>query len=84
MNVLEEARYRIRNQQWESDRKARRAREFEAALQKLEDAELRASHPDNENRILDLERIRDQKREVLAIMDEEFKLAEQYQQIADS
>ena len=84
MNVLEEARYRIRNQQWESDRKARRAREFEAALQKLEDAELRARHPDNENRVRDIERIRVEKREVLALMDEEFKLSEQYKQIADS
>lgn len=84
MTVIDEARYRIRNQQWESDRKARRAREFEAALQKLEHAELRASHPDNESRVRDLEQIRAHKREVLAMMDDEFRLSEQYKQIADS
>ncbi len=83
MTVIDEARYRIRNQQWESDRKQSRAREFETALQKLEHAELRASHPDNANRVRDLENIRAQKREVLSMMDEEFNLSAQYKQIAD-
>ncbi len=84
MNVLEEARYRLRNREWEDGVKQRRARDFEAALQKLEDVELRASHPDNENRVRDLERIRAEKREVLALMDEEYGLSEQYKQIANS
>ena len=36
MNVLEEARYRVKNREWEDGAKQRRAREFEAALDRLE------------------------------------------------
>ena len=84
MNVLEEARYRLKNREWEDAVRQRRLREFEAVLDRLEREEHLASFPDNENRVSDLERIRAQKREVLAMMDEEFKLSEQYKQIADS
>ena len=84
MDVLHEARYRLRNREWEDGVKQGRAREFEGALEKLEDTELRASHPDNENRVRDLENIRAQKREVLEMMDEEYGLSKQYKQVADS
>ena len=84
MDVLHEARYRLRNREWEDGVKQRRLRDFEAALNRLEREEHLASFPDNENRVRDLERIRAQKREVLAMMDEEFKLSEQYKQVADS
>ncbi len=84
MNVLEEARYRLRNKEWEDGVKQRRVRDFEAALDRLEREEHLASFPDNENRVRDLERIRAHKREILAMMDEEFKLSEQYRRIADS
>ncbi len=36
MNVLEEARYRLRNKEWEDGVKQRRVRDFEAALDRLE------------------------------------------------
>ena len=84
MDVLREARYRLRNQEWEDSVKQRRFRDFEAALDRLDQEEHLASFPDNENRVRDLERIRAQKREVLAIMDEDFRLSEQYKQIANS
>ena len=84
MNVLEEARYRLKNREWEDGVKQRRAREFEAALEKLEREEYLASFPDNPNRIPDLERIRREKKEVLAMIDEEYGLSAQYKEIADS
>ena len=84
MNVLEEARYRLRSKEWEDDKKRRRAREFEVAIDRLEREEHLASFPDNENRIRDLERIRAEKREVLSMMNEEFRMDEQYRQITDS
>ena len=84
MNVLEEARYRLRSKEWEDGKKKRRAREFEAAIDRLEREEHLASFPDNEKRISDLERIRREKREVLSMMDEEFKLSDQYRQTVDS
>jgi hypothetical protein len=83
MDPLEQARYRIRSRQWESDRKRRQAQDFEKAIEKLEREEYLASFPDNQNRVRDIERIRAEKQEVLTMMDEEFKLSEQYQQIAD-
>ena len=83
MDPLEQARYRIRNRQWESDRKRRQAQDFEKVIEKLEREEYLASFPDNQNRVRDIERIRAEKQEVLTMMDEEFKLSEQYKQIAD-
>jgi hypothetical protein len=83
MDPIQQARYRIRDRQWEAERQQRRLREYERAIEKLEREEHIASFPNNENRHRDIERIRAEKREVLAMMDEEFKLSEQYQQIAD-
>jgi hypothetical protein len=68
----------------EDGKKQRRAREFEAAIDRLEREEYLASFPDNPNRIRDLERVRREKREVLDMMNEEFKMDEQYSKIADS
>jgi hypothetical protein len=51
---------------------------------RLEREEHLASFPDNPNRIRDLERIRREKKEVLSMMDEEFKLSEEYNRIAES
>lgn len=84
MSVLEEAKYRMRNREWEDGVKERRARDFEATLERLEREEYLASFPENDNRVRDLERIRAQKREVLAMMDEEYGLSAQYREIADS
>ena len=83
MSVLDEARYRLRSKQWDDERAQRRAREFEKAMDRLEREEFLASFPDNQNRVRDMERIRAEKQEVLTMMDEEFKLSEQYKQIAD-
>jgi hypothetical protein len=77
-DAVDEARWRLRSKEWEDDKKRRRAREFEATLKQLEMAEYKASFPDNPNRIADSERIRADKKEVLSMMDEEFKLSEQY------
>jgi hypothetical protein len=55
MNVLEQANYRMKNRQWEDGVKERRVAEFRAALERLDEAEYRASFPDNENRIAQLE-----------------------------
>jgi hypothetical protein len=84
MNVLDEARWRLRSKELEDGKKQRRAREFEAAIDRLEREEYLASFPDNPNRIRDLERVRREKREVLDMMNEEFKMDEQYSKIADS
>ncbi len=84
MNILDQVNYRMRSRQWEDDARERRACEFRAALDKLEQEEYRASFPDNPTRIRDLERIRAQKRELLTMQDEEFGLSEQYSKIADS
>ncbi len=78
MDILETARRRLRNKQFESDFKQYRAREYEKAIDRLEQAEYKAAFPDNPTRIADLERIRREKQEVLSMMDEEFKLSEQY------
>lgn len=80
MNVIEEARWRLKSKEWEDGKKERRAREFEAALKRLEEAEYKAAFPDNPNRIPDLERIRAEKQEVLSMMDEEFGLSENYKE----
>ncbi len=84
MDILDTARRRMRNRQWESDYQQRRLREYERTVEKLEDQERLASFPDNPNRIADLERIRAEKQEVLAMIDEEFGMSEQYREIADS
>jgi hypothetical protein len=84
MNVLDEARWRLRSKELEDGKKQRRAREFEAAIDRLEREEYLASFPDKPNRIRDLERVRREKREVLDMMNEEFKMDEQYSKIADS
>lgn len=78
----DEARYRLKSKQWDDERAQRRAREYERAIEKLEREEYLASFPDNQNRARDIEQIRAEKREVLTLMDEEFKLSEQYKQIA--
>jgi hypothetical protein len=78
MDILETARRRLRNKQFESDFKQHRAHEYQKALDRLEQAEYKASFPDNPNRVADLERIRREKAEVLSMLDEEFKLSEQY------
>lgn len=84
MDPIEQARYRIRDRQREAERQQRRLREYEQAIEKLEREEYIASFPDNQNRARDVERIRAEKREILTLMDEEFGLSDQYQQIADS
>lgn len=84
MNVIREAESRMRNRQWDDGVKERRAAEFKAALDRLDEAELRASFPDNENRVRELEQIRRTRAEVTAMMDEEFGMTEQYKQVADS
>ena len=78
MDILETARRRLRNRQFESDFKQRRAHEYEKAIDQLEQEEYKASFPDNPTRIADLERIKAEKQEVLTMMDEEFQLSEQY------
>ncbi len=84
MNVFEQAQYRIRSREWEDGAKQRRFVELQAALNRLDEAEYRASFPDNENRIQQLEEIRRTRAEVTAMMDEEFNMSEQYGKIADS
>ena len=84
MNVLEQANYRMKNRQWEDGVKERRVAEFRAALERLDEAEYRASFPDNENRIAQLEQIRRTRAEVTAMMDEAFGLEDEYRRIADS
>ena len=84
MNVIREAESRIRNRQWDENVKGKRYAEYTEALERLDEAELRASFPDNENRVRDLERIRRTRAEITAMMDQEFGLSEQYKQIADS
>lgn len=84
MNVLEQANYRMKNREWEDGVKERRAAEFRAALERLDEAEYRASFPDNENRVRELEQIRRTRAEITAMMDQEFGLSEQYKQIAGS
>jgi hypothetical protein len=84
MNVLEQANYRMKNREWEDGVKERRAAEFRAALERLDEAELRASFPDNENRIQQLEQIRRTRAEITAMMNEEFGMEDQYRRIADS
>jgi uncharacterized membrane protein YccC len=83
MDVLDTARQRLRNRQFESDFKRRRAQEFKKAIDRLEQAEYRASFPENQNRVADLERIRAERQEVLSMMDEEFKLSESYKETVD-
>ncbi len=84
MNVFEQARYRIRSREWEDGAKQRRFNELQAALTRLDEAEYRASFPDNENRIQELEQIRRTRAEVTAMIDEEYGMSEQYSNIADS
>ncbi len=84
MNIIEQANYRMKNRDWEDGVKERRAAEFRAVLERLDEAEYRASFPDNENRIAQLEQIRRTRAEITAIMDEEFSMDDQYKQIAHS
>jgi len=84
MNVVEQAQYRMKNREWEDGVKERRAAEFRAALERLDEQELRASFPDNPDRIAQLEQIRRTRAEITTMMDEEFGMEEQYKQIADS
>jgi len=84
MNVLEQANYRMKNRQWDDGVKERRAAEYKAALEKLDEAEYRASFTDNENRIRDFEQIRCTRAEITAMMNEEFGMENQCKQIADS
>jgi len=84
MNVFEQASYRIKSRDYEDGIKQRRFDELHAALIRLDEAEYRASFPDNENRIAQLEEIRRTRVELTAMMDEEFGMSQQYQKIANS
>ena len=84
MDVMEQANYRMKNRQWEDGVKEHRAAEFRAALERLDEAEYRASFPDNLDRITQLEQIRRTRAEITAMMNEEFGMEDQYKQIADS
>lgn len=84
MNIIEQANYRMKNREWEDGVQERRAAEFRAALERLDEAELRASFPDNENRIQQLEQIRRTRAEITAMMNEKFGLEDEYRRIADS
>jgi len=84
MNIIEQANYRMKNRQWEDGVKERRAAEFRAALERLAEAEYRASFPDNENRIQQLDQIRETRAEVTAMMNDEFGLEDEYRRIVDS
>ena len=73
----------MRNRQFEEDRKARRAAEFGAALERLDEKELRASHPDNPNRVSELEEIGRMRAEINEMLNEEFGLEDQYRRLID-
>ena len=55
----------------------------ESHSRQLEDQERLASFPDNPSRVADMERIRAEKQEAFSMMDEEYKLPEQYKEVAD-
>ena len=83
MDILETARRRMKNRQRETSYQQWRLQEYERAVEKLEEQERLASFPDNPNRVADLERIRAEKQEVLSMMDEEFKLSQNYKDTVD-
>jgi hypothetical protein len=83
MDGLEQAKYRIRNREFERAQRGRRRGEFKAALERLEREEFEVSHPDAKDKVAKMEEIRALRSEITSMMDEEFKLSEQYEQIAD-
>lgn len=83
MNVFEQASYRIKSRDYEDGTKQRRFDELQAALTRLDEAEYRASFPDNENRIAQLEEIRHTRAEITTMMDEEFGMEGQYREMMD-
>lgn len=84
MNVFEQARHRIKSRDYEDGIKQQRFDELQAALTRLDEAEYRASFPDNENRIQQLEQIKRTRAEITEMMDQEFGLSKQYDKMAHS
>lgn len=84
MDVFEQAKYRMRNRQWEQDKKDRRMAEFRSALEVLEREEFLAAHPDEPNKVGKMAEIRSLRAEIGEMMNEEFGMDEQYKQMADS
>jgi hypothetical protein len=78
--IIDSARSRLRQKRWEQDRQERRFKQYERAIKKLDDQLFRASFPDNENRVADVRRIKEDRQEVLEEMDREFGLSENYRE----
>ena len=84
MNIFKEASSRMRTRQWDENIKDKRYAEFVQALERLEHEEYLAHMPDHPNPVARLEEIRRTKVEITQMMNQEFGLSEQYNQIADS
>jgi hypothetical protein len=78
--IIKSARSRIRSRQWELERQQRRFNDYQRAIDRLDEQERLASFPDNPTRVADIERIREERQEVLNEMDREFGLSEQYKE----
>ena len=66
--------------QWELERQQRRFNDYQWAIDRLDEQERLASFSDNPTRVADIERIREERQEVLNEMDREFGLSEQYKE----
>ena len=80
MDPIEQARYRIKNREFEDGVKQRRYSELMGALERLEEAEFKASHPDNPERVPQLGEIRRLKAEVATMIEEEFGIGESFRE----
>lgn len=81
--IIDSARSRLRQKRWEQDRQERRFKQYERAIEKLDDQLYRASMPDNPTRVEDVRRVREERQEVMDEMDREFGLSENYKETVD-
>jgi hypothetical protein len=83
MDMVEQARYRIRQKQYEEQARQKRMDEYKAAYEKLEREEYRNSFPDAPNRYAKSLEIKALKEELGAMMDEDFGMSDAFNRLAD-
>jgi hypothetical protein len=83
MDMIEQARYRIRHRQYEEQARQKRMDEYKAAYEKLEREEFLNSYPDAPNRYAKSLEIKTLKEELGAKMDEDFGMTDALNRLVD-
>jgi len=83
MDMIQQARYRIQKKEAERRAKQRRLNEYREAFDKLEREEFAVSHPDYPKKVQKSQELAALRKELNAMMQEDFDLEGEYRRIVD-